>query len=274
VAATPDLPRDDLIKWFRDIVRRLSIVEQRSAFANTGIVVLDNSQLAQEGSITIPSGGVLEVDGGDVIMLDTAPSGTILFRLGVQDFADRGITIRRNDNTVALVVKDVFGTGSQSMLMYDRVGKITGGDSILGTSGIDAPQIPIPFIPVDYTSNATAQTTSSATFVALHEHRGPRQNPAMKPQFMVKCSNGTTAAEIQIYDVVNSAYLGGYLGSPAVQKITVPVATTAFTPFQFGSSVILPGLMGDAMNLQIHARVTAGAGSVSVAPVQTFGSGI
>lgn len=257
------------IRKMKEQLRRLS---NASPFSGSGWSVIDPGQVMQDGSVTIPSNGLLLVDGGDVVMLNE--SLVEVFRLGVMAWADRGLTIRREDGTKVFELSRPFAsTDAQGLRIYDRVERIIGGDALLSASGFDAPHIPMPFIPTDYTSGATAQATSSGTFVATHEHRGFRQNPALKAQFMAKCSDGTTSADVQVYDVTNATYLGGFNGSPATHAITVPTGTTVFTLFEFSSALQLPGLMSDDMHLEIHARVTAGAGSVTVAPVRTIGSG-
>ena len=133
----------------------------------------------------------------------------------------------------------------------------------------------MPFVPVDPTVASLAVTTSAATFTATHEHRGFRQNPALKPQFKVRCSDATTAAEIQVRDVLGGVYLGGFLSSPAVHTLTVPAGTTTFTLFEIagGGAMQLPGFMADPIQLEVHVRRTAGTGSVTVAPVRTIGTG-
>lgn len=242
-----------------------------TALFNTGFEVIDSGQVVQDGSVTIPNNGLLLVDGGDVVMLNE--SLVEVFRIGMMPNGDRGLTIAREDGSVAIEMRSVISGSAQALVVRDRQGNRIAGDSILSFAGFDAPHIPIPFTPVDYTSSALAQSTSSGTFVATHEHRGFRQNPALKPQLMVRCSDGTTAAEVQVWDVLGASYLGGYLSSPVVHTISVPAGTTAFTLFEFSSALALPSAMSDPMHLQIHVRRTAGAGSVSVAPVRSIGSG-
>ena len=256
------------IESLRERVRRL---ENRSPFFGSGLSVVDPGQLMQDGSVTIPNNGLLLVDGGDVVMLNA--DLVEVFRVGVMPAGDRGLRIKRADDTTALEMYDVFGSGQQSLVLWDKAHRVIGGDSILAGSGFDAPHIPMPFHPVDPTVAGRAVTTSATTFTATHEHRGFRQNPALKPQFSVKCSDATTAAEIQVRDVLNSVYLGGFLGTPATHTITVPAGTTAFTVFGFSSALQLPGLMSDDIQLEVHARVTAGTGSVTVAPVKSIGGG-
>lgn len=272
MGAKPD-PWHSLTKWLKALEERVNRLSNASPFFNTGWSVVDPGQVMQDESVIITPGGLLLVDGGDVIMLNEAL--VEVFRIGVMQYGDRGIAFRREDGSIFLEVRKIFGAGdlTQTFLTRDRQGRVTGGDALLSVGGFDAPHIPMPFTPVDYTSGALAQTTSATTFTALHEHRGYRQNPALKPQLMVRCSDATTSAEVQIYDVVNATYLGGFLGSPVVQTITVPTGTTAFTLFEFASAARMPGQMSDPMHLQIHVRRTAGVGSVTVAPVRTVGTG-
>jgi hypothetical protein len=268
-------PNYDLRHRLKAIEEQLRRLRNTSPLAGTGLAVVDSGQLMQDGSVTIPNNGLLLVDGGDVVMLDVEPSATELFRLGVQEFLDRGLTVKRIDGSVVFDIKKVFASSDllQKFRIHDSRGKVIAGDSILADSGFDAPHIPMPFYPVDPTVAGRAVTTSATTFTATHEHWGQRQNPALKPQFKVKCSDATTAAEIQVWDVLGSVYLGGLLGSPATLTITVPAGTTAFTVFGFSSALQLPGLMSDDVQLEVHARVTAGTGSVTIAPVKSIGTG-
>lgn len=243
-----------------------------SALFGTGWTVIDDGQILQDGAVTIPANGLLLVDGGDVVMLNEAL--VEVFRLGLMPNGDRGLTVRRDDGSVVYrMAKPFTPADPQSFIQYDRSGRAIGGDSPLSSSGFDAPHIPLSFTPVDYTSGALAQSTTSATFVATHEHRGLRQNPALRPQLMARCSDGSTAGEIQFYNPLLANYLGGFLNVPAVHTISVPAGTTTFTLFELPSAMALPGDMSDPLHLEIHVRRTAGSGSVSVAPVRTVGSG-
>lgn len=267
-------PIRDMAGRFRKIEERLRRLENSSPFKGSGLEVIDDGQTATGGSVVIPDDGVLIVDGGDIMAVDKAPSAQTLFQLGTQLHGDRGLTVFRDDGRVALEVRRPFSASdpSQNILIRDRQGGIIGGDSLLSPAGFDAPHIEMRFIPVDYTSSASAQSTSSTSFVATHEYRGFKQNPFLKPQFMVRCSDASTAAEVRIFRVGGS-YLGGFLGSPTIHTVTVPAGTTTFTLFEFASGAQIPGAMSDALHLQVHARVTAGTGSVSVAPVRTIGFG-
>jgi hypothetical protein len=251
----------------RAIKEQLRRLHNASAFSRSGLSPTGPGQVTQSGSVTIPTDGLLLVDGGDVVMRNE--TGTEVFRIGVQPYGDVGFTLRREDGTIAIQVRKPFQPSdpTQAFQILDRAGRMVAGDSGLYTSGFDAPHIPLRFIPVNYDSSTNAQTTSSGTFVATHEHRGFYQNPFFSPQFMVKCSDGTTAGEIQVWDVTGAAYLEAYFGG--VQKATIPTGTTTYTLFALSGTVLLPGQMSDAMHLEIHVRRTAGAGSLTVAPVRT-----
>jgi hypothetical protein len=265
-------PKDYDALW-REVKAALEEIRrhQRHTLAGTGWTLADVGQVVQDGSVTIPNNGLLLVDGGDVVMLNA--DLVEVFRVGIMPAGDRGLRIKRADDTTALEMYDVFGSGHQSLVLWDKAHRIIAGDSILAASGFDAPHIPMPFHPVDPTVAGRAVTTSATTFTATHEHRGYRQNPALKPQFTVQCSDATTAAEVQVWDVLNATYLGGFLGTPATHTISVPAGTTAYTVFEFSSALQLPGLMSDDIQLEVHARVTAGTGSVTVAPVKSIGAG-
>ena len=240
------------------VVRSLSGA-RGPASATAGPVTVDNTMVLN-GSQTV---------NGEFTTLDT--DGSVLLKSGTQDHGDRGLSVYRDDGTPAIVIKRTFTPTDprQSMILYDSIGHSIGGDAILSPTGFDAPHVPIPFTPSNVTNNNHAQATSSATFAALFEHDGYRQNAGLQLKVKAWCSNGTTTADIQVWDVIHSAYLcAPFTTTPVV--ISVPTATTAPTVFE-GGSMLLPGLMSDPMQLEIHAKVTAGTGSVSVAVLRSFG---
>lgn len=244
---------------------------KRSPFFDTGLEPVDPGQIIQDGGITITAPGALIVDGGDVILL--SPDLVEVFRLGVQQHGDRGLTIRRDDGSVALEIRREFGPddASQVLRFRDRVGRVIGGDSILSFTGFDAPHVPITWEQSNLTAAVTrAQSTSSTSFVPLFEHRGYHQNPSVHLQVYAWCSDGTTAGEVQVYDRTSATYLTAFLGP--VVTLAVPAGTITSTLFTLGA-VVLPGQMSDEMSLEIHARRTAGTGSLSVAVARSIGRG-
>jgi hypothetical protein len=274
VARQPE-PWRSLWAEIRKIKEELRRLHNASAFARSGLAV--TGSITQTGSVTIPTDGLLLVDGGDVIMVNDA--GAEILRLGIQELGDVGLRVRRENGSTALQMRRLF-TATDELQVFqvlDRDGNVIAGDAGLSTSGFDAPHIPLTFIPTNYDSSTNAQSTSSGTFVATHEHRGFKQNPFFRPQFMVKCSDGTTAGEIQLYDVNGAGYLIGFFAG--IRTVRVPTGTTTYTLFEFNydgdagagayTDVAIPGSMGAAIHLQVHARITAGAGSITVAPVRT-----
>jgi len=130
----------------------------------------------------------------------------------------------------------------------------------------------IPFTPSDVTLSTYARTTSSTAFVPLFEHYGYRQNPGLRLKVKAWCSDATTTADIQVYSVIGASYLAEFFGPTSV--LHVPLATTVPTVFTTGNSMVLPGAMSDDMQLEIHVKRTAGAGSVSLAVLRSIGRGI
>lgn len=261
-------PRGD--KWETDIEARIRKVEQRNPLAGTGTTPIDIGQLLLSGSITIPSNGLLLVDGGDVVMLDKAPSATELFRMGEQVNGDRGITIRRIDGSAALDVRDLFGNGYQTVRLYDKAGGAIVSDAALALHGLDAPHIPIPFVPSSFASTTFAQTTASAAFVPLFESSAFFNNPYMRLKIKAQCSDATTAAEVGVWDTVAGAFLVEPFTLASTQ-IIIPAGTTTVTEFEADKLMTLPGPMSNEMKLEVRAKVTAGTGSVSVAVTRAIG---
>jgi hypothetical protein len=264
-----------LAKEIRAIKEQLRRQRNASPFTGSGMAV--TGSITQKGSVTIADGGVLLVDGGDVVMRNAA--GVEVFRIGLQPQGDRGLTISREDGSIAIQVRKLFAPTDpeQVFQILDRDGNVIAGDAGLSGAGFDAPHIPLTFIPTNYDSSTNAQTTSSGTFVATHEHRGFKQNPFFRPQFMVKCSDGTTAGEIRVYDVTGAGYLIGFFGD--IRTCVIPTGTTTYTLFELNydatagagpyREVGIPGAMSAAIHLEFHVRRTAGAGSITVAPVRT-----
>ena len=252
-----------LIKKLDERIRRL---ENRPVFYGSGLEVVDDGQIMQDGAVTIPANGLLLVDGGDVIMLDE--NMTELFRVGIMERGDRGIRVRRTDGSVAFEVRDTLGFGVQSIAMRDAEGSLIAGTGLF-PNGLGAPYQAINWVPTDYLSGAPAQSTSSDVFVATHEHRGFKQNNVVWPQFMVRCSDASTAGEVQLFSVTTGLPLDNGGGVPMV--ITIPAGTTTFTLAEFSEYLVLPGSFGTPVNYQIQVRRTAGTGSVTVAPVRSVG---
>jgi len=262
--------RPSLTDYVVEQTRQAGRQARTSAFARSGTSVTAEGTTTTDGTWDLS--GDLNVS-GEFTTLDT--DGSDLLKSGTQEHGDRGLSIYRDDGSPALVVKRTFGAGDprQSLRMLDPMGATIGGDSIVAISGFDAPHIPIPFTPSNVATTTFAQTTASATFVALFEAYTFYQNPGLRLKVKAWCSNGTTTADIQVWDVLGGAYLDTFFGAPPPSVINVPLATTAPTVFE-SESMLMPGLMSADMQLEIHAKVTAGTGSVSVAVLRSIGRGL
>lgn len=241
-------------------------------FAGSGFSPDGSGSLGATGSVDIPVGSHLNVNGGTVEVAD--PTGNPLLTFADQPLGDRGITLYRTDGTPVLVVRatSVAG-GAQSLLIYDKAGRVIGGGAQNAYSGIDAPYLPIPFAPTDLTSGARAQATTATSYTALFEHAGYYQNPGLRLQVKAFCSDGTTAGLVEVYDTLAGVELGT-LASSTPQTITIPAGTTTATVFTAAAPYALPGSMGDDLSLQVRVKRTAGTGSVSVAISRSFGCAI
>ena len=259
-----------LQRYLRQQAHTAQRQQQSSAFARSGTSVTAEGVTTVDGTQNLT--GDLNVS-GEFATLDT--DGSVLLKSGTQEHGDRGLSVFRDDGSPALIVKRTFGAGDprQSLRMFDPMGATIGGDSIVAISGFDAPHIPIPFTPSNVATTTFAQTTSSATFVPLFEAYTFYQNPGLRLKVKAWCSNGTTTADIQVWDVLGAAYLDTFFGAPPPSVINVPLATTAPTVFE-SESMLMPGLMSADMQLEIHAKVTAGTGSVSVAVLRSIGCGL
>lgn len=232
---------------------------------------LAREELLGAAGITLTSTGMV-IDSSST----TFTVGAVTYvTIGVQQYGDIGFTLRRDDGTPAIVVKRLFGPGDsrQSLRLLDPSGATIGGDSIVAMSGFDAPHMEIPFTPSDVTLSTYARTTSSTTFVPLFEHYGYRQNPGLRLKVKAWCSDATTTADIQVWDAIGGGYLTEFSLGP-ISKISVPLATTVPTVFTTGNAMILPGAMSNDMQLEIHVKRTAGAGSVSLAVLRSIGRGV
>jgi len=259
-----------LTRWLRQQERKAQRQQQSSAFNLSGTSVTAEGTTTTDGTWDLT--GDLNVS-GEFSTLDT--DGSVLLKSGTQEYGDRGLTVNRDDGTPAIVVKRTFSAGDvrQSLRWLDPSGRTIGGDSIVAATGFDAPHVPIPFTPSNVATTTFAQTTSSTTFMALFEADTRYQNPGLQLKVKAWCSDATTTADIQVWNVLASSYLDTFLGSPPPSVINVPLATTTPTVFE-SEMMLLPGFMSDPMQLEIHVKRTAGAGSVSVAVLRALGVGL
>lgn len=51
--ATPEMPRDDLVKWMREMESRIAAAEKRDPFINSGISIPSAGNMSVDGNLTI-----------------------------------------------------------------------------------------------------------------------------------------------------------------------------------------------------------------------------
>jgi hypothetical protein len=245
----------------RDLEQRLRDLE--AALAKV------RSAVSRRPQFTVSSGD-LTVDGGDVLMLDT--DGSVLFRLGAQQFGDRGIGVYRQDGSAALEVRQANVGGVQQVIIRDSTGAALLSESGFG-AGLSRPRIPMPVLPTKtpaaYGTNGPEVTSTSGTFETVYVCATRRQNPLWVPVLNVKCSDTTTAAEVRVLNdatgtpLVEFGSSSGWVGVKAAGS----TAWSELTP-----ALNVPGVAVDArMRMTVQVRRTAGAGTVSVAVPDSMG---
>lgn len=241
-----------------------------SPFIGSGFATTADGMIVEAGSWEIPTGAHLYVNGGDVSIYDQ--SNNLLMSYATFPLGDRNVSLFRADGTPALVIQSTATAGAaQTLLLFDKSGRVIGGDAQDNASGIDAPYLPIRFEPTDLTSGARQQSTTSTSFVALFEHYGYFQNGGLPLSVKAWASDGSTSATVQLYDAINGLYLGALAAPSTPQTILMPTATTAATLFASAAPFALNGSMGDDLQLEIHVKRTAGAGTVNVAVARSIG---
>ncbi|MGH9247938.1 MAG: hypothetical protein ACRD0W_00235 [Acidimicrobiales bacterium] len=250
-----------------DIMRRLAALEAqlREMQAARGL----SASSIGSGGLTIDSGGQLRV---------VAASGETVFLIGLQQHGDVGMTVRREDGSLAFLIRKPFSpTDAQLIQVFDNEDNIIFAEEVFG-AGLGEPRLELPMRPIAAATGALSvgpdgpeRVTSSATFVDLFAYDGIRQNQWYRPIIVVRCSDGTTAGEIQFVEKGTGSVLNGFFQPPWVGAI--PTGTTAYTPFEppFGLSLLVEPKQ--PLSLALQARRTAGAGSLTVAVRRSIAGG-
>jgi hypothetical protein len=243
----PNVPTDigDTIRTMQEQIRALQgAVNTRPAMNQVS-----------SGSVTIGAGGTLRVNDTD---------GAPLFFIGgisplnPDGSLQRGLLAYRQDGSLALSISN--GTANvgdpQAVVIRDADSNtLFAEDAIAG--GLAAP-----LFGADAWYGVTevpAWTTSSATFVTLMTLSWRKQHPRVTAHYLARCSDGTTAGELRLVDgaglTVATVVLGA--GAYVVGSVTGSVSGTHLA----------------SQSLQWQGRVTAGAGTVGVRGLSTFGVG-
>lgn len=224
-------------------------------------------------STTIGKGGSLVVDGGDVLMLDT--DGSVLFRLGTQTHSDRGVSISRDDASLALAIRKEFPNTPQTVEISDADGNRIFAEESLG-SGIRRPYLTIPMQPVQATA-APMQAgpygwqipLTATTFTSTHQAWYTRLNQFGYFRAQIAASDTTTAAEVRVINVSSGDVLSPFLGSPWVG--TRATGSTGYVEVA-SPPLFLPGIPDEQITIAVQVRRSAGAGTLQAALPESRGS--
>lgn len=218
---------------------------------------------------TIGDGGSLVIDGGDVVMLDT--DGSFLFRLGEQAFGDRGISINRADGTLAFEVAKPNPLAVQAWRLKDNAGTTIVSESGFGI-GLGRPRIPSSPFPVatpSYGTYGPEVSTTAGTFTTLFAVHDRRQNPLWSPVFRVRCTDGTTAAEVRVVHAATGTQLvefgaGTWTGVRAA-------GSTDYVELAPPLNIPAALAVDDRYRFEVQVRRTAGTGTVFLAIPESLG---
>lgn len=239
------------------------------------------TRAASAAPATVGSSGTFLVRGlldllGSVSM--KSEDGNELFRLGDMTFG-RGLEMKRDDASLAFRLAKQFSTSTKQAWSWgDKDGNtILAENAFVG--GLSQPFLEHVFAPIAAASGTAVtcgpfgieRTTASPTFETLFVYDGKRQNGFLDLKIAAVCSDGTTAAEVQVVDMATGTPLAGFF-LPAL-VLAIPTGTTTMTLFDpTPDQVSMSSFpVGSQMRLGIQARRSAGAGSITLAVAQAIG---
>ena len=231
---------NDLLQQMRDIKQRLDRLEAGNRITNTSI---------DSGKLVVGSGS---------------------FRVGSPDYhvyfgnvtngpwTTPGWIFRRA-NLVNVFTLENQDADTQFWTLRDAQENILFGDDAGAEQGIARPYIPITFAP-HFSNTGVYYTTTSGTFTGVVYCKFKKHQPRIFIQCYVRCSDGTTAGEIQVFD--NNAAVP--LADPVV------IAAGTFAVVDLGPYYISGNFL-DTMDVEIQLRRTAGVGTVGLLVINAHG---
>lgn len=227
-------------------------------------------------STTIGEGGSLRVDGGEIVFLDA--DGSVLLRIGEQQYGDRGFALNRDDGSPAITLSNALGVlAQQELRIRDRFGNEILAEEAFG-SGFSTPYLPVPMQPMKSASGAITagpygleNTHATTTWTSVFRAQFTRQNQFVTFATRVAASDTTTAAELRVIDPSTGSHLGRFLAGP----YTGPRAagTTTYTTVTLPGIVMLGNYL-DTIEVELQIRRTAGTGTLTVAVAHAGGSAL
>lgn len=188
------------------------------------------------------------------------PDGHTIWRVGAFEVDGNlvyGVAGFRYNGSIAFWSFDTPSGGGYTSL-WDEAGNICVSTDTISGNGLATPYLPIPFV-----SNSTVvptDTTTSGTFATLQFAKHKLQHPKLWAFVLCRASDGSTSGEVQV--LVGGNALGaaqaiglGEYGYKTFGPTAIPVAYTHL----------------GAVDIEIQARRTAGAGTIGVRVVGAYG---
>lgn len=235
-----------------DLLQQIAALQQR---------VSDLEATAQSGSTSVDSGNLEILNGSLKVTAPGATDFTVHFGLvQMQDLTyTPGWIFKRTDGSIAFNLVGLSG-GRQVFSFFDRYGSFLFGDDIDTGYGMAAPYIGFSNVrESDFTTPPI--TTTSGTFVTMFKACGIKQQPRIATTILLTNDAGTSC-ELQLRDYTTSTVISG--------------------PHSVGAGTSIKILVGDTSNLsavhlgnlivELQARRTAGAGSVRIMPLHSYGT--
>lgn len=177
--------------------------------------------------------------------IDTVMRRSPFANTGFTATGPNSMALLRNNGVPALVFTDGPTTnGVQRISLTDSDGMDLFREDVNG-QGAAWPLAPILFTGVSW---PTWDSNTGTTFVAVAEGYSQKSSPRVTVTFMAICDS-TAAGEVRL--MCNGAHLGA----------TATVPNLSLSRFTIGP-IVVPGLMGDGLNLSLEARRVSGAGKI------------
>lgn len=206
-----------------------------------------------------PRAVATSIDTGEFVVKDPA-TGNVVFRIGLQQHGDTGVSMYRDDGSLAYSTAKPFNpSNTQTVRLVNRAGETVGGDNIFATTGAALYDSITP----TKTSDVGVGVTSG-TFVDIYDVDVHWIAPAHSMLFRAICSDGSTAGEVRMVDETGTQ-VGGFFVT--IDPTVVPAGTTTATEFETLDGTdpyYVVKAIGTKLRYKLQARRTAGAGTLTV----------